>query len=54
MGRDSSVLMSHPQFEGSAIRAIVTSGTAINNVGGEVAFRLKPEKVHIFDRKAGM
>ena len=54
MGRDSSVLMTHPEFEGTVIRAIITSGTEIKAAGGEIAFTLKTEKVHIFDRKEGL
>ncbi len=50
-GRDSSVLSSHSALEGTVIRAIVTSGTEIKTPGGEIAFKLKPDKVHIFKRE---
>ena len=51
MGRDSSLLCSNAQFEGNVIRAIITSGTEIKTPGGEIAFRLKPDKVHIFRKE---
>jgi multiple sugar transport system ATP-binding protein len=53
MGRDSSVLCANEFFEGTMIRAIVASGTGIKTPGGEVAFNIKPNKIHIFDAKAG-
>ena len=51
MGRDSSVLCTNPFLEGTVIRAIIPSGTEIRTPGGEVAFCLKPDKVHIFERE---
>ena len=48
MGRDTSIICYHEAFEGTVIRAIIPSDTRPQFVGGEVCFRLKPSKVHIF------
>ncbi len=49
MGRDVSVVSTHPAFQGAAIRAIVASDAAINREAEMVRFRLKPNKVLLFD-----
>ena len=50
MGRDTSVVSTHPAFNGPAIRSIIPSED-VTGIGGEtVRFRLKPAKVCIFDR----
>ena len=49
MGRDTSIICYHEAFEGTVIRAIIPSDTRPQFVGGEVCFKLKPSKVHIFD-----
>ncbi len=49
MGRDVSVVSTHPAFQGAAIRAIVASDAAINREAETVHFRLKPNKVLLFD-----
>ena len=49
MGRDVSVVSTHPAFQGAAIRAIVASDAAINREAETVRFRLKPKKVLLFD-----
>ena len=49
MGRDVSVVSTHPAFQGAAIRAIVASDAAINREAETVRFRLKPNKVLLFD-----
>ena len=49
MGRDVSVVSTHPAFQGAAIRAIVASDAAINREAEAVRFRLKPNKVLLFD-----
>lgn len=49
MGRDTSIICTHEAFEGTVIRAIIPSETRPQFIGGEVCFRLKPSKVHIFD-----
>ncbi len=52
MGRDSSILSTNKNFDGTVIRSIVVSGTEIKTPGGEIAFTLKPDKVHIFRRES--
>ena len=49
MGRDVSVVSTHPAFQGAAIRAIIASDAAINREAETVRFRLKPNKVLLFD-----
>ena len=49
MGRDVSVVSTHPAFQGAAIRAIVASDAAINREAETVRFRLKANKVLLFD-----
>ncbi len=50
MGRDTSVVSSHPAFAGTSIRSIIPSED-ISAIGGDtVRFRLKPAKVCLFDR----
>lgn len=51
MGRDTSIICTHEAFEGTVIRAIIPSDTRPQFIGGEVQFKLKPSKVHIFDAK---
>lgn len=51
MGRDVTVVCRHPAFQGEQIRAIVSADRAAD--GKTVRFRLKPGKVHLFDRDSG-
>ncbi|MDO4620959.1 MAG: ABC transporter ATP-binding protein [Lachnospiraceae bacterium] len=53
MGRDTSIVASHPAFAGTEIRAIVDSDLRPKDVGEQVHFSLKPHKVHIFNQKTG-
>lgn len=49
MGRDISVVSTHPESENDIIRAIIGSGNDVNVSTGKVRFDLKPGKVHVFD-----
>lgn len=49
MGRDTSIISTHEAFDGTVIRAIIPSDTRPQFIGGEVSFKLKPSKVHVFD-----
>ena len=49
MGRDVSVVGTHPAFQGAAIRAIIASDAPVSREAAEVRFRLKPHKVLLFD-----
>ena len=49
MGRDISVLSSHPAFTGTLIRSIIDAQSGIDTSQREVRFALRPGKVHLFD-----
>ena len=49
MGRDMSVISTHPAFQGSTIRAIIASDAGLDRQAQTVRFRLKPQKVLLFD-----
>ena len=50
MGRDTSVVSTHPSFVGTTIRSIIPSED-VTGIGGEIVrFRLKPSKVCLFDK----
>ncbi len=51
MGRDTSVVASHPAFTGAAIRAIVSAENRVDTASKEVRFALKPGKLFLFDRQ---
>jgi len=52
MGRDVSVVASHPAMTGTCIRAIVSSDSRPEEGRDRIRFRLKPHKVHLFDRES--
>jgi multiple sugar transport system ATP-binding protein len=35
------------------MRAIIASDTTIKTPGGEIAFKIKPGKIHVFDADTG-
>lgn len=51
MGRDTSVVASHPDFLGEEIRAIVDSETNVDPYAETVSFTFKATKVHLFDKE---
>ncbi len=53
MGRDTSIVSTHPASQGSSIRSIVDAQSAVNvNVASQqVRFSLKPDKVLLFDKE---
>ena len=53
MGRDISVVCTHPLCENTAIRAIVDADNLAQIGGSTVRFALKPAKVHLFDPATG-
>ena len=53
MGRDTSVVLSHPAFTGEAFRAIVDSDELSLLTGETVRFRLKEYKVFLFHPETG-
>ena len=53
MGRDVSVVCTHPASQNPVIRAIISSETNVPTNTGSVSFRLKPEKVLVFSKDSG-
>ncbi len=51
MGRDTSILSRNDASGETVIRAIVPSEDRPVIMGGEVSFKLKPSKVHVFDKE---
>ena len=49
MGRDISVVSTHPAFQGAAIRSIIASDAGVDREAEMIRFRLKPGKVLLFD-----
>ncbi|MCM1267639.1 MAG: ABC transporter ATP-binding protein [Bacteroidales bacterium] len=53
LGRDISILASHPQSESAAIRAIVDAESCAHLTGDSVRFSLNPRKVFLFHETTG-
>ncbi len=53
MGRDISVVSSHEACENVVIRSIISAETSVNLQSETVRFRVKPDKLFIFDQKTG-
>lgn len=51
MGRDSSIISSHPAAQSDTIRSIIDTDSQKNTPATTVTFSLKPNKVSIFDAK---
>ena len=49
MGRDHSVVSTHPAAVSTTIRSIIPSEEAADRMSATVRFRLKPAKVYLFD-----
>lgn len=53
MGRDISIVCTHPDFVGESLRAIIDSDE-LKSIGTDIVrFRLKPSKVYLFDASNG-
>ncbi len=52
MGRDVSIVSTHPDMTGKNIRSIIPSDTEVNTASEKVHFSLKPYKVFVFDRES--
>ncbi len=52
MGRDVSVVSTHPKMTGRNLRSIIPAETAADTGEGNVRFDLKPGKVFLFDRES--
>ena len=53
MGRDMSIVSTHPACEAPVIRAIINSEDLPRVTAGTVRFNLKPGKVFLFDGESG-
>ncbi len=53
MGRDVSVVCTHPAAETPVVRAIIRAESSVNAVSAEVRFALDPRKVFVFDADSG-
>ena len=51
LGRDINVVARHPELDGEVVRAIISSEHDISSKA-TVRFRLKPNKVHLFDAES--
>ncbi len=51
MGRDVSIVASHPAQKSETVRAIIASDADVCPTADTVAFSLKPQKVFLFDRE---
>ncbi len=50
MGRDTSIVFTHPAFTGASARAIVPTAKNVDRSAPTLRFSLNPEKVHIFSK----
>ncbi len=53
MGRDISVVSTHPNCENAAIRSIISAENMAGIHGSTVRFDLKPSKVFLFEKETG-
>lgn len=53
MGRDTSVVCEHPCFIGSNFRAIIDAEDICQVKDGQIRFRLRKNKVFLFDSQTG-
>ena len=51
MGRDITVVSTHPNCENIAIRSIISAENTVNAASGKVRFDLKPRKVFLFNKE---
>lgn len=51
MGRDVSVVASHPACATESLRAIISAETQVDGAAHEVRFELRPRKLFLFDRE---
>ena len=53
MGRDTTIVSTHPAMQGVSIRSVISAEYAEGVDGKEVCFYLKTAKVHLFDPESG-
>ena len=50
MGRDISVISTHPACEAAQIRSIIDAANQVDPDSGTVSFAIRPEKLHLFSK----
>ena len=50
LGRDVSIVCTHPASQNGAVRAIIRSEQEVDASAAQVRFALRPDKVFLFDR----
>ena len=53
MGRDTSVVSTHPASRNATVRSIIPARNKVNRSAKRVRFSLVPDKVHLFDAQTG-
>ena len=53
MGRDVTIVSTHPAFQGETIRTIIDAQSGVDTSKGEVRYRLRPGKVFVFSQETG-
>ena len=53
MGRDTTIVSTHPAMQGVSIRSVISAEYAEGVSGNEVRFYLKCAKVHLFEPESG-
>lgn len=53
MGRDTTVVSTHPASQNPSVRSIISAENAVVPVNGEVAFDIKRNKLFLFDPQTG-
>ncbi len=51
MGRDISVISTHPACEAAQIRSIIDAAYQVDSDSGTVSFAIRPEKLHLFSKE---
>ena len=51
MGRDSSVVSTHPASANPVVRSIINSDIKVDTSSEEIRFSLKPHKVFVFNKE---
>lgn len=52
LGRDASIVCTHPACQGDTLRVILRSEHEVDGAQGSVRFALRPEKTFLFDRSS--
>ena len=53
MGRDVTVVSTHPAFQGETIRTIIDAQSGVDTTKSEIHYRLRPGKVFVFAKDSG-